>query len=778
MSLLQNLSIKNKMTAVIMLTSCVALIVAAVAFVAYELFTFRSAMVVEISTFAEMTATNCSVPLSFVQPEQAEPILAALKAEKQILSASIYIDGQLWTNWVKHPRPTAEARPTEFPPGQNYKFEHGTLLLRHPIIFDTLMLPGKQAVLVIRASLDKMYASLWQHITTAAMVLVAASLLAFFLAARLQRVISQPILDLSNTARVVTEHKDYAVRARQHGEDEIGALIKSFNEMLVQIQKRDLELQQARDAAEQANRAKSSFLSFMSHELRTPLTAINGFSEMLMSEVQEEGRAEWLDDLRRINDSGKYLLELINDILDISKIEAGKMELHLETFSVAGLVRDVTEALRPLVEKKANKLVIECDESLGSMQADLIKVRQSLLNLLSNANKFTDQGAVTLRVTRSPREGAEWLFFRVTDTGIGMTAEQTAKLFRPFTQVDSSAARKYGGTGLGLALTKQFCQMMGGNITVESAAGKGSTFTLELPARPGLHTLALAKPNAAEQSLATPAAAGLTGDQTPSESGQIRKTATLASASKCILVIDDDPDVHKLIAGALRKEGWPIEFASSGAEGLRKARELRPALITLDVIMPEMDGWVVLSLLKSDPDLSSIPVIMLSVCAEQDFAFSMGVADYLKKPIDKQRLISLIHKYRPQHQFAQVLVVEDDPSMREMFRRVLEKENWEVSEAANGIAALESIARRQPSLILLDLLMPVMDGFQLVTELQKNEQWRQIPVVVVSAKEITLEDRQRLRSHVKSILKKGAFKREELLREVRQTVKTLLPPQS
>src|SRR5258708_6641582 len=282
----------------------------------------------------------------------------------------------------------------------------------------------------MKSSRDQMYSRLRGDVGTVLGVLLAASLVALIISGKLQGLISLPILQLSQTARDVSEKKDYSLRASSQTHDEVGTLIDSFNEMLAQIQKRDTELRSARDSANRANQAKSNFLSFMSHELRTPLTAIIGFSEMLLSSVEAEKRREWADDLRRINDSGKYLLELINDILDISKIEAGKMELHVERFAVAGLLRDVTEALRPLVDKKANQLVLLAGEDAGVMHPDLLKVRQCLLNLLSNANKFTDRGVVTLSAARETREGMDWLVFRVQDTGIGMTREQIGRLFR------------------------------------------------------------------------------------------------------------------------------------------------------------------------------------------------------------------------------------------------------------------------------------------------------------------------------------------------------------
>jgi signal transduction histidine kinase/DNA-binding response OmpR family regulator len=737
-------SIKRKLTSIIMLTSCIALLLACAAFVIQELFTFRNNLVSHISTLAEITGTNCAAALSFNNPKDAEKTLANLTIDKEITAACIYKDGR---PWAKYPSALqTDSFPT--PPGvSSHRFESDRLRLFRPILDPD---NGEQiGLLMLVSNLTQMYSRIRQYVAIASVVLVLSLVVALILSARLQRLISEPVLKLSDTARFVSEKKDYGVRAEKQSQDEVGVLIDSFNEMLIQIQKRDTELQEARVAAERANQAKSNFLSFMSHELRTPLTAIIGFSEMLVSDVEAEGHKEWAEDLRRVHDSGKYLLELINDILDISKIEAGKMELHLDTFNLPALIRDLKDVMRPLLERKSNQLVIECSEDTGIMQADRIKVRQCLLNLLSNASKFTEHGTVTLSSSRVPRSGSDWFIFRVADTGIGMTTEQLGKLFRAFTQGDDSTSRRYGGTGLGLALTKKFCQIMGGEISVTSEPGKGSIFTIELPA------VAPRQPGGAVT--VTPVGA-----------------SPQRSSSGSILIIDDDAAVHQLLADALRTEGYKLEFAKSGAEGLRLARELRPAVITLDVLMPEMDGWVVLSLLKDDPELAAIPVIMLTVRADQDFGFAMGVADYLQKPIDRERLIRVLKRYHRLQPSNHVLVVEDDPTMREMLCSMLGNKEWTVAEAENGLAALQSVTRCPPSLILLDLRMPVMDGFEMIAELHKHEDWRKIPVVVISAKELTVAERERLHGHVQKILQKGDFGREQLIREIQQTVRLFL----
>jgi signal transduction histidine kinase/CheY-like chemotaxis protein len=505
---------------------------------------------------------------------------------------------------------------------------------------------------------------------------------------------------------------------------------------------------------EAASRYKSEFLANMSHELRTPLNAVIGYSEMLQEEAEDLGQKTFIPDLQKIHGAGKHLMSLINNVLDLSKIEAGKMDLYLENFEVVPMVQEVVATVKPLIEKNANAIQVNCADGLGVMRADLTKVRQMLFNLLSNACKFTERGTIAVLVDRARVDSGDWINFRVSDTGIGMSPEQTSKLFQAFTQADTSTTRKYGGTGLGLAISRQFCQMMGGDVTVESSPGQGSTFTIRLPAE--------------------------VVESKVSQMSPLKELAPIApeasQGAPTVLVIDDDPTVHDLMHRFLSKEGLQMIAATSGEEGLRLARELHPGVITLDVLMPGMDGWAVLTALKADPVLSEIPVIMLSIMDEKNLGYALSAADYLTKPIDWERLAVVLERYHCARPPCPVLIIEDDANMRDMLRRRLEKEGWKVIEAENGREALERMAESRPELILLDLMMPEMDGFQFLDEVRKHESLRSIPVIVVTAKELTPEDRQRLNGSVEKILQKGAYGREELLREVRALVAAFTGP--
>ena len=570
-----------------------------------------------------------------------------------------------------------------------------------------------------------------------------------------------PILRLRNdmlTAGSEGSSKNFYSRSVKRN-DELGDVMTAFNSMYDQIGSRTAKLftaneqlqqeiaerKRAEEAAEAANKSKSAFLANMSHELRTPLNAIIGYSEILMEEAEELGHEDFIPDVQKIHTSGKHLLELINNILDLSKVEAGKMELYLETFHLPDMIEDVANTIKPLVDKGANTLKVRCDDNLGNVHTDRTKLRQVLFNLLSNACKFTEQGTIYLDVAQEMQGGDRWFTYSVRDTGIGMTPEQMAKLFQAFSQVHDPTGSSYGGTGLGLVISKRFCQMMGGDISVDSEYGNGSTFTVRLPADFQLR--------------GTQPAAPATHHVEP-----------ITEAANTVLVIDDDPNVQDLMRRLLSKEGFRVETASTGEDGLKLASELHPEVITLDVMMPSMDGWAVLSALKADSGLADIPVIMLTILDSKNLGYTLGASDYLTKPIDRDRLVTILKKYRCDLPNFSVLLVEDDAETREILRHTLEKTGCSVTEAENGREALQHVANNQPALILLDLMMPEMDGFEFVTELRKREKWHSIPVVVITAKDITPEDRLQLNGCVEKILQKGTYTSEKLLAEVRDLV--------
>ncbi|PSB24986.1 response regulator [Stenomitos frigidus] len=573
--------------------------------------------------------------------------------------------------------------------------------------------------------------------------------------------IAQSLTTDTITSEQVSEFNSPKISKIARREDEPGQLARSFQHMALEVARREQTLSQAveqrtaqlaesmktaqlaKAQAEEANTTKSKFLANMSHELRTPLNAIIGYSEILVEEITDLKVPSLIPDVRKIHGAGKHLLGLINNILDLSKVEAGKVELFLETFTIAPLMQEIIGTIHPLIVKNQNQLVVNCPSDIGTMRSDITKLRQSLFNLLSNASKFTENGTVTLTVERPE---PDWVTFSVSDTGIGMSSEQQAKLFQAFTQADISTTRKYGGTGLGLVITQQFCKLLGGEIQVESEAGEGTTFKMRLPAE------------TAQTEKAAP------------EIPQPTVQREVMGDGGTILVIDDDPAVHDLMQRFLGREGYHVIAALGGQEGVNLAKQHAPDVILLDIRMPQMSGWEVLSLLKSEPELTKIPVVIVTIEEDQALGSALGAVDYLFKPVDYDRLIALLEPYCANAASTSVLVVEDNTENRDVISRQLTKAGWQVLEAENGRKALEVMQSEKPGVILSDLMMPEMDGFEFIRELRQHPEWRSLPVIVLTAKDLTAEERQWLSEQTQRVYSKGSSNRQ-LLDEIRSLMK-------
>jgi signal transduction histidine kinase/CheY-like chemotaxis protein len=510
------------------------------------------------------------------------------------------------------------------------------------------------------------------------------------------------------------------------------------------------EIQAKTDELEAANQHKSAFLANMSHELRTPLNAVIGLAELLEEDARDLNRDDELEPLSRILRAARHLLTLINDILDLSKIEAGRLDLHLEQVPIAPLVEEIRSTMEPLAGKNGNRLIVECAPDAEGVYADQLRLRQALLNLGSNANKFTENGEVRIAVRHESAEGRDWTTFSVSDTGIGMTPEQMERLFQDFVQTHDASMRKYGGTGLGLAITKRLCRMMGGDVTVRSRPGEGSCFTIRLPA----------------------SQADVQAAWSIASSDAAHDAAARANDQPQVLVVDDDPAVRQLLTTMLTREGFTVASARSGEEAIRLARELKPRAITLDILMPEMDGWQVLSMLKQDAELADIPVILVSILDEREQGYLLGATDYMMKPVDRRKLVERLRALCPAAK-RNVLLVDDDSALRTNLRRTLEQEGYTVSEAAHGGEALEALERTVPDAIVLDLLMPQMDGFDFLDALRSHSQFASIPVIILTAKDLTAEDRRRLQGSVERILLKS--ERTSALKATAEMLRTLVP---
>jgi len=508
-------------------------------------------------------------------------------------------------------------------------------------------------------------------------------------------------------------------------------------------------IQDARAHADAANVAKSQFLANMSHELRTPMNAVIGYTEMLQEEAEDRGLTDMVPDFQKIRSASQHLLKLINDVLDLSKIEADRIELNPERVSVTELLADARSNVEPMIANNRNELKIHKLTELGDVFLDRIRLHQVVLNLLSNAAKFTRRGTIEVTAERLSESDFDWLIIRVKDSGIGMTKAQLEHVFEPFAQADATTTREYGGTGLGLSISRQICELMGGSLTAESEKDVGSTFIVRIPVE----------------------SSGIkAGSATVAIGSKPQAVAALKTEIPTILVIDDDASVRDLMARTLKRAGYAVVAVESGEEGLRLASKLKPAVIILDVMLPELDGWSVLTRLKSDPDLAHIPVVMQSILDEPKRGFMLGASEYLTKPIDRGRVIEVIGRLQGEGD-SQALVVEDDPDTCKLFAKWLKGAGWQVRTAGNGKEGLEVWDEQRPELVILDLMMPKMDGFEFMESLQQKPEAAGTKVVVVTAKDLTADEIRQLNGGVERIIHKTRRSGEEILQEIGRHLK-------
>lgn len=522
------------------------------------------------------------------------------------------------------------------------------------------------------------------------------------------------------------------------------------------------DLMKTRDQALDISKAKSTFLANMSHELRTPLNAVIGYTELIIEEGSASTTREALMlDIQKVNAAGKHLLSLINNVLDLSKVEAGKMDYRIELFSVADMIRDAVISVDSLLRQSQNRLVLEIADNVGEMSSDITKVRQILFNLISNANKFTQNGTITVRVLLERGEDREdWVVINVSDSGIGMTEEQVKHLFTPFTQADSSTTRRYGGTGLGLAISRQLCRLLGGDITATSQINKGSSFVARLPAAAKRSPI----PIETEWFKVGPKV----------DAAGVRFNAPIGINEKrnqvsTVLAIDDDANVRDLMERFLSRQGFYTYTAANAFEGLELARQLKPDVITLDVMMPEKDGWWVLTQLKSDPNLCDIPVIMLTMVEDRELGYALGASDFINKPVSSQKLAETITRHIRSPQSI-ALVVQYDPESRRTIRETLESQGLRVITAVDGKEAFDSLRNVTPHLIIADLASTGGDGLTFIDKLKRDENWSTIPVILTTGDEIAASRADELSENMKILSQSCSYLSSNFLEDLKNQI--------
>ena len=769
----KNHSISRRLTLMNMLVSGAALIMACTAFVAYDMVTFQKTMVRNVSTQAQIIGSNAVSALVFNDSQSAENTLSALKASPDILSAVIYTPEA--RPFASYSRDSGGQIPTlpSIPAGQTeiHLFSNKEMVLVRWIIFQ-----GKPTGIVyIRSDLEELNQRLKQYAGIAGIVLLVSLIAALLVSSIFRRAVAEPIVHLADLAKIVSRDKNYSLRAtptRSGGE--LTILINAFNEMLTQIQQSEGALRKAHDGLEQrvqertaelesakselevfshsilrakeeverASKFKDQFLSTMSHELRTPLNAVLGLSDLLADERYGSLNDRQKRYVNNIHTGGQHLLKLISDILDLSKIEAGRMDLAIQEVSIESAFSDVLTTLKPLAEKKSQTLVQNSEARL-TVRADVTRLTQMLTNLAGNAIKFTP---VSGRIELAAYETNGQVRVEVRDTGPGIPPDEQSRIFQAFYRLRQSGTA-IEGTGLGLAITQRLAELHGGTLGLESQPGQGSCFYFLLPVGAPLRH---SKPQEA-------------------------KVRNIVGEAPKILVIEDDRDAALLIQANLASAGYETILCDCSQDFVKTVAELKPDVITLDLLMKPSSGWEVLLKLKRDPQTTNIPIIVISIVDQPAIGTTFGADEYLVKPVDKASLLAAVRRCLGLKQGATshrpILVVEDDTPTREIIAELLTAQGYSVTTAEDGEQARAQMAIAVPELVILDLMLPKVSGFELLAEWRSKPRTADLPVFVLTNKDLTGEEEQYLRKHAESLFLKQQSWQEELTQQLQRVLK-------